>query len=316
VTYPSAPLFLLVAPGLLEAMLVPVLDYAVSGRWRFPFAPHDLGTYPLANGQVYGGGERTEENQMPVEECGNLLILAAALARATGRAELARRYWPLLTRWAEYLRRRGLRPENQLCTDDFAGHLADNANLSVKAVVALGGYAQLAGRLGQRAAARRYAKLARAMAEEWRRLSADGDHSVLAFGRPGTWSQKYNLVWDRLLGLGLFPAEVERREVAFYLRKLTRFGMPLDSRKTYTKLDWSVWSATLARSPADFQALVKPLYDWADRTPTRVPLTDWHETADGSQVGFQARSVVGGIFIKLLADRKLWSKWAGRAGGR
>jgi hypothetical protein len=312
VLYPSAPFFLFFNPALLQAQLKPVLEYAALPRWKWPFAPHDLGTYPLANGQVYGGGEVTEDDQMPVEESGNLLILAAALGDEQGNWEFARAYWPQFTAWAEYLRDKGLDPSNQLSTDDFAGHLAHNANLSIKAIEGLAAYAQMARGLGKPEVAAQYSQLAAGMAAQWETMARDGDHYKLAFDKPGTWSQKYNLVWDQILDLKLFPARVRQTEVAFYLQHINRYGLPLDNRAGYTKLDWETWTATLADKPEAFDALIAPVGRWINEGPSRVPLTDWYDTLTGRQMAFQARSVVGGVYIKALADKPLAEKWRNR----
>jgi hypothetical protein len=300
VTYPSSPFFLYFNPKLLEAQLEPLMRYAALPRWRFPFAPHDLGTYPLANGQVYGGGEETEDNQMPVEESGKLLIMIAALGRSEGNWDFARQYMPQLRKWAAYLEAKGLDPENQLSTDDFAGHLAHNTNLSVKAIEALGAFAEIAKGIGDDALAARYMALAKSLPAKWMSMAREGNHYKLAFDQPDTWSQKYNLVWDEILDLHLFPASVAETEWAFYAKQFKPYGLPLDNRKIITKLDWKFWTATLTKDPKQFSDLAHAIVVWSEQSSSRVPLTDYYDTVSGRQMGFQARSVVGEIFIEAL----------------
>jgi hypothetical protein len=233
------------------------------------------------------------------------------LAQEEGNANFCSKYWPVLTRWADYLKAKGFDPENQLCTDDFAGHLAHNVNLSAKAICGLGAFARLCEMRGEKAKADELFALAREFADRWVKEANDGDHSRLAFDRPGTWSQKYNLVWDKILGLHLFPDAVRRKEMDFYKTKQNPYGLPLDNRKDYTKLDWTLWTATLTQDRADFEALLNPLCQFVVSSPSRVPMTDWFGTQNAKQVGFQARSVVGGLFLQMLYDPAVWKKWAG-----
>ena len=312
VFYPMAPQFLLFGPSLAKSFIVPFMNYAASDRWKFPFAPHDLGTYPHANGQRYGGGERTEDNQMPVEESGNLLLLFGAIAQMEGNADFAGLYWPQLSKWADYLKDKGFDPENQLCTDDFAGHLAHNVNLSAKAICALGAFAKLCDMRGEKAKSDEFSKLAKEFAARWVKEATEGDHTRLAFDRPDSWSQKYNLVWDRILGLGLFSEDVLAKEMAYYIKSQNTYGLPLDNRKEYTKLDWILWTATLTQKREDFDALVAPVVKFIQETPDRSPLTDWYETKSGRKVGFTARPVIGGVFLQMLYQKDLWKKYASR----
>ncbi|CAM4463829.1 hypothetical protein FHS16_003122 [Paenibacillus endophyticus] len=298
VSYPSIPLFLLYNPELVKGMLRPIFRYAGSAAWRFQFAPHDVGCYPVANGQVYGENEL--ENQMPIEECGNMLIMAAAVCSYEQNADFARDHWELLTEWAAYLKENGMDPANQLCTDDFAGHLAHNTNLSIKAINGIGAYAILCRMLGEPEGAAYY-DAAKEMAANWVSMANAGDHYKLTFdSAEESWSLKYNLVWDRLLGLHLFPQQVIERENRHYLGKQNKFGTPLDSRNTYTKLDWLVWCASMLSSKAEFEQAIAPIWHFMNESPSRVPVTDWYDTLTGEQLNFQNRSVVGGLFIRLL----------------
>lgn len=327
VSYPSVPLFMLYNTEYVKGMLRPIFRFADCDVWTYDFAPHDVGRYPYAWGQVYGRSD--EENkrfrsenqfvyppyymypsgsnvyglrdQMPVEECGNMLIMTAMVCRMEQKASFALPYMETLKKWREYLIRYGADPGEQLCTDDFAGHLSHNTNLSVKAIMGIEGYAQIAALAGEKDDAKKYHKIAVDMASDWEKRAKADDHYQLVFGegKKDTWSLKYNLIWDKLWKSGLFSDEVYEKELAYYKKKANRYGTPLDSRAAYTKSDWILWCAAMDNTAA----LIQPVAAYLKETTTRVPFSDWYQTDSGMYCYFIARSVQGGIFMPMLAEQ-------------
>lgn len=305
VAYPTIPFFLLYNPALAEAMIRPIYEYVRSGKWPYEFAPHDLGTYPILNGQVYGSGFKMSM-QMPVEECGNMLIMTAAVTKAVGSEKLFTEYRDIADRWAKYLSEFGADPDNQLCTDDFAGHLAHNCNLALKSIVALAAYSRLCKIAGDNDKAQYYEELAKKNAAEWAEKAAVGDGTYrLTFDNRDTFSMKYNAVWDGIFGLNIFPDNMWTDEINGYEKHFNPYGLPLDSRSDCTKSDWMIWTATLSDNQEFFKKTVDALWLNYNLSPSRVPLNDLFSTVTSLQIHFQHRSVQGGMFIRLLKDKKI-----------
>lgn len=302
VTYPSIPLFLIFNPDLVEYMLNPIFKMLSLGKWHFEFAPHDVGVYPLLNGQHYGyiADELQQSFQMPIEECGNIILCVAAACRAKNDLSYAKAHYKLLKQWADYLVKHGYNPENQFCTDDFAGHLAHNCNLSVKAIVAVAAWGMILEMLGEEDEAEFYKAKAKEYAEKWANDAFENDHYRLAFDAENSWSIKYNLVWDKLLGLNVFDKKVFKTEIEYYKTKINKYGLPLDCRSTYTKSDWQLWSTEFCDDKEYSDRIISAMVRMLSDAPIRAPFSDWYHTDNAIQLMFQNRSVQGALFIKML----------------
>ncbi len=330
VSYPSIPLYLLYNPELVNGMLRGIFDFARMPVWKFDFAPHDVGTYPYCCGQVYGmNWSRDKYNcgntagwgdgaythpmiymrpascdaydvkfQMPVEECGNMIIMTAASCVASGDFSIAEKNFDLLEKWVVYLEKFGLKPENQLCTDDFAGHLANNVNLAIKAIVGIESFGLIAEKTG-RGDAEKYYKLAAEYAAKMREMTGEGI-MPLAYGQEGTFSLKYNMLFDKLFGFDLFCDEVCEKEVDYYIEKSNTYGVPLDTRENYTKSDWILWCAGLTSDKKKAEKLYAPVVKYLAESPTHVAFSDWYNTQNGRCEHFFNRTVQGGILVPLL----------------
>lgn len=313
VTYPAAPMLLMYNNELAKGATLGLLKYCNDPhRWGWPFAAHDAGHYPIADRQHYAlthdRGDGNYEGNMPIEESGNMLILAAASCMIDNSAKFAEPYWGELTKWANYLSEKGQDPENQNTTDDYLGHIAHCTNISIKAIMGIEGYALMAKLRGDMATYEKYDNRAREMAAIWEQTALDGDHYNMTFdgaaAHNGKWSLKYNMIWDKMWGTKVFSDDVMAKEMPFYLKKNTdKWGLRLDTRDpNCVKNDWVLFVAGMAEDASTFAQIVNPIYYYIGHTPSRYPISDKHYAPNGNSTGFRARSVIGGYWTKVLMD--------------
>lgn len=342
VIFPAFPFFLYTNPKWLAYLLEPLLEHQLSGQYPNDYSMHDIGShFPNATGHPDGRDE-----YMPVEECGNMLIMGLALVNAfrydtepaftaatadhhaqeipasaqwpglvdrfgidlpreatamTGPKAAERwaaRSYKLWKQWTGYLVRESLIPHNQLCTDDFAGWLANQTNLALKGIIGIKAMSEIADLVGEADDAAHYKKVSDAYIEKWQEygISRDKTHAKLAYTWYGSWTTIYNLYADSLLCFHIpedsrgraskaaawsgqkpigggskpttfIPDEVYKMQSDWYHAVLQHYGLPLDSRHLYTKSDWEFFAAAVTSRKTRTEIL-NSIAVWVNETVT------------------------------------------------
>jgi len=341
ITYPSMPLYLLYNPELVTAMTRPIYKFSRMPVWKFPFAPHDAGTFPYCLGQTYAlkadevkndkylsnmfqrnrwNGIMVShpmiyqfpkemdiynfESQMPIEECSNMLIIAYSSIYFGANDSLIKENYDLLKLWYKYLAGSSLIPANQLCTDDFFEKIDKNVNLSIKSIQAIKCFALIAERFGCIADKNEADATLNEFINEFNELFKDSDHLPLSYyGSDNTYSLKYNLVYDKVLNTGIFSDNLINKELTYYLSKIKEFGVPLDNRSDLTKTDWIMHVSALTEDKKIQNKLHLGVVKFLKESLCRVPFSDLYHVDCSRIKDFQNRPVQGATFILLLKDK-------------
>jgi hypothetical protein len=301
VIMPAFPIYWVMDPDYIRLLLEPMMKYLAAGRWHKPYVTHDMGShYPNAVGH-----DDQQAEPMPIEECGNLMVLILAYVRATGDEAWAAQYFDILKGYADYLVENGIDIAEQLSSNDAAGPLANETNLAIKAAVGLKAFGELTGLT-------EYSNIADSRADL---LFAQGlgtdeqkTHFVLQYpDNPSSWKTPYNLYPDVLLSLGTFPKEVHHMSSTFFKSVRGEYGVPLDSRQDWAKSDWNMWLAgTLDESTRS--EFVDDLWAFMANGKHNWPFSDRYiaTSAKGNTPGVpvlcRARPTVGGHFALLALE--------------
>ncbi|KAJ5604393.1 hypothetical protein N7510_009547 [Penicillium lagena] len=296
VIMPAFPIYYVMDPDYIRLLLEPVMKYLDAGRWRLPYTIHDLGSsYPHAVGH---DDQRAEP--MPIEECGNLLILALAYVRATGDVSWAAQYTEIFKKYADYLAHNSIDIANQLSSNDAAGPLPNETNLAIKAAVGLKAFGEMSGYEYYSRVGNEHASL---FFEQGLGTDDEKTHFVLRYpDRPKSWKTPYNLFPDVLFDLDTFPEEAYKMNDNFFRSK--SYGVPLDNRQDWAKSDWNMWLAgTFGTTTRD--EFVDDLWAFMTSGKHTWPFSDRYVATSkkganpGTPILCRARPTVGGHFALL-----------------
>ena len=287
-------------PEYIRLLLEPIMQYLSTGRWKQPYAIHDIGTsYPNAIGHDNQAAEA-----QPVEECGNLLILFYAYTLSSRNTTFANRYHSILRGYADYLVSNGINMPSQLSTDDGTGATANQTNLAIKAAIALNAYGTMFNEP-------RYSAIGRSNAQQLytQGLATDAAKTHFTLNYPGsananTYTTAFNLFPDALLKLGTFPQAAFDMQAAYYPTVRAAGGVPLDSRVPWGKTDWMQFAgaASPGRANGTREMFIEDVHRFVSNGLNQVPFSDqWNVAGDrnGRALGWRARPVVGGHFAHL-----------------
>ncbi|TKA68031.1 hypothetical protein B0A55_08371 [Friedmanniomyces simplex] len=303
---PMAPGFYVLAPDYLRLLLEPIMRYLATGAWPHDYAVHDLGAaYPNATGHDNGTAE-----QMPVEECGNLLTLAYMYQLATGDKNWAQQYQGLFQEYADYLIVNGLYPTQQLSSDDGLGDIANQTGLAVKAAIGLNAYGVMTGQRNYSDIGKQFAKT---LYDDKAGTDQNRTHFTCSQGKDDSWGMMYNFYPDVLLNLNTFPASAYAMQSSYYPTVRMPGGVPLDSLVDFGKTDWMTFAAATAVAPGVDNVGVRDMFiddihAYMANGINTVPFSDkFHLQDNGSFVTgqwsqYKARPLVGGHFAIMALD--------------
>ncbi|KAK6431263.1 hypothetical protein LTR95_012581, partial [Oleoguttula sp. CCFEE 5521] len=307
VIYPLMPAMLYLNPSWFKLLLDPIFQVQYDDQWPQPYAIHDIGLH-FPNATRHPDGV---DGYYPLEECGNMVIMALAYAQRTGNTGYLSQHYALLRQWTGFLVDMALIPANQISTDDFAGALANQTDLALKGIIGIQAMSIISTMTGNAADGANFSSIATYYIAQWQTLgiaqNANPPHATLSYGQNDTNGLLYNLYADALVQTHLVPRSVYEIQSNFYPTVANEYGVPLDTRHVYLKNDWEMWCAAI--SSADTRNIfIGTLAKWIGATTTGGPVTDLFDTVTGGyaqQAGlpaFQARPVVGGWFSLLALN--------------